>query len=249
MFLKLLFQPVRPFETTQSVNYKIKPGLFNKLLSIKPLSTLLFRSAKFKRKFTHCLINERIVEVPFVFQHLPRQSKARILDIGCCESTLSISLATLGYEITGVDLRPYELIHPNFSFVQGDMCRVQLPSNIFDMVISLSTLEHIGLESIYGSPASAETSDRAVISVIKRVLKPGGILLLTVPSASQPYKDKFMRAYTPTQLNKMLKGFKSVSIQFYRTDPNRQVWKRCQPNELDSYPNFGVALVEAIKQS
>lgn len=244
---QFIFQPVRPFETTQPVNFQFKPGLLYKLLSLKPLSTFIFRSSRQRERFTNRYVNERIVEIPFIFHHLPTKLPTQVLDIGCCESTLSLSLASLGYQVTGVDIRPYELTHPNLSFIQGDICEINFKKKRFDTIISLSTLEHIGLNSMYGSPATKRTSDILTISIIHKLLKPKGSLLLTVPSARLTYEDQFMRAYTPKQLNKMLALFTNISIQYFKADIKKNNWVPCQAQNLDTYPNFGVALIKAVK--
>src|SRR2546428_9643071 len=53
------------------------------------------------------VVVERVVEIPFVVRHVPPVANTRILDFGCTESPLPIHLASLGYQVTGVDLRPY----------------------------------------------------------------------------------------------------------------------------------------------
>src|ERR1700677_3043737 len=50
-------------------------------------------------------VNERIVEVPFSMAALGRVSPpARVLDIGSAESTFPLSAASLGYQVTALDL-------------------------------------------------------------------------------------------------------------------------------------------------
>ena len=58
------------------------------------------------------LVNERIVEQPFVFAALAAlPDGARILDVGGSESTVGLSLATLGHRVTVVDPRAHPLRH------------------------------------------------------------------------------------------------------------------------------------------
>ena len=46
-------------------------------------------------------VNERIVEIPYIFRALSRVAPdARVLDVGATESTVCLSLATLGYDVT-----------------------------------------------------------------------------------------------------------------------------------------------------
>ncbi len=90
------------------------------------------------------IVNERIIEMPFIFSELgARPGKLKILDVGCTNSWLSISLASLGHEVYGVDMRSYSFSHPNLVFFQGDV--LNLKETGFDAVVALSTLEHVGL--------------------------------------------------------------------------------------------------------
>src|SRR5207245_3446009 len=53
------------------------------------------------------VVVERVVEIPFVLQHLPPVAHARILDFGCTEAALPIHLARLRHPVPGADLTPY----------------------------------------------------------------------------------------------------------------------------------------------
>lgn len=87
---------------------------------------------------------ERIVEYPLVFSHLPK-TKAKILDVGCRYSLLPIQLASMGHQVYGIDLFDYRKRHPNFSFFKGDSLKPPFKKEFFDVVIAVSTVEHIGL--------------------------------------------------------------------------------------------------------
>lgn len=215
-------------------------------MGVKPFSSIMYVLPTLRKKFTQLDTNERIVELPFIFRHIPQNKKTNILDVGCLENTVSISLATFGHTVTGVDIREYELTHPNFTFIQGDICHIQLPKETYDYVICLSTLEHIGLDTLYGK-SNLKTSDIKALSVIHSSLKKGGTLLLTVPCAKNFSIDSFMRRYTPKKLEKMLEKFSKVSIHYYAPDSNHQVWLKSDENGLPEPPKFGVALISAQK--
>src|SRR5207249_9786836 len=49
-------------------------------------------------------VNERIVEIPYAFRALASIAQgAKVLDVGASESMVSLSLASLGYEVTAID--------------------------------------------------------------------------------------------------------------------------------------------------
>ena len=69
-------------------------------------------------------VNERIIEVPFVLQRLPKSG--RILDVGCSNSALSLQLACMGYQVTAIDVRHYPFSHPNLKFYQEDIAHCSI---------------------------------------------------------------------------------------------------------------------------
>src|SRR4030081_2990637 len=78
---------------------------------------------KYSRWLSYCIatdfkfnITERIVEVPFVLQHLCLPEHSRLLEFGCSQSLVSLQLASLGYEVSAVDIEDYPFSHPNLHF-------------------------------------------------------------------------------------------------------------------------------------
>lgn len=126
-------------------------------------------------------MNERIVEIPFAIAAVAALPKgATVLDLGCTESSLPVQLAALGYAVTGFDFRPYPYQHPNLTFVQGDMTQLPFEKETFASVLSISTLEHVGI-GFYADPQEVAQADKKAMAEIVRVLKPGGIFVLTAP--------------------------------------------------------------------
>ena len=132
-------------------------------------------------KIFHIVINERVADYPFVHQNIgiSLKGKGRILDVGCYGTKLVIELASLGYDVYGIDGIEYPLQHPNFTFVLGDICKTPFPDDFFDAVTAVSTIEHIGLGR-WGDPTYSD-GDKKAINEIKRILKPGGKAIITVP--------------------------------------------------------------------
>ena len=238
----MLWQPTRPFEFTSSVIDKLK----FKWLAVKPVSTLIFALPKLRKLLTARSINERIVETPFILGRLPPIG-AKILDVGACESPVSLMLASLGYAVTAVDLRPYPFSHPNLRVVQGDITHMNLKAE-YDAVICLSTLEHIGLP-VYGGRKIAG-GDRLAIRAMHKLLAPAGKLLLTTPAAPVGQLLPAWRVYSPPALTKLLKLFKSVRINYgIKSEPESWTVHSSLPANryLTSAVPTAVALIEAIK--
>ena len=156
---------------------------------------------------------ERVVERTWIARQLSAfLPGARLLDVGCDESTLALELASNGYEVTAIDVRPYPLRHPNLTVVQGDICDSGLPSDFFDGVISLSTIEHIGLGA-YGDSRSDLLA--TALSEIRRLLKPRGKFLITAPFGRSTITE-LHRVFDSEGLREVLAGFEIETLEFGR---------------------------------
>lgn len=198
------------------------------LASIKTISVLP------RKLFQKSLIidcNERIVEIPFVLQNLASVEKWKILDFGCAESLMPIFLASRGAEVIGVDLREYEFQHPNFSFVKGDFLSKKYKEESFDAIVAISAVEHCGL-NVYGSE-QYEKGDRKVIQQFRKILKPNGLLVLTIPFGKD-YVDDELRIYDSKQLSDLLKEFQIEKKEFYKKSDDLTYWYRCSEKECST---------------
>ncbi|CAN5278670.1 hypothetical protein BH20ACT16_BH20ACT16_14920 [soil metagenome] len=186
------------------------------------------------------LVNERIVEQPFVFGEIARLGRsARILDVGGSESTVGLSLATLGHSVTIVDPRPHPLAHPNLAHAACRLDELPVPSQRFDVAVVLSAVEHFGLES-YGLQGVDERLDLAALARLREHVAPGGLLVLTVPFSEQAGVDSFQRVYDELGLAELLRGWAvRTSLRVGRTD--RLTWELGRPSQ----ERHGVALVAA----
>ncbi len=186
------------------------------------------------------LVNERIVEQPFVFGALARlPSGARILDVGGSESTVGLSLATLGHRVTVVDPRAHPLRHPNLDHAACTLDELPVPAQPFDAAVALSAVEHFGLEH-YGRTAAHERLDLAALARLRELVAPGGVLVLTAPFGEQATVDDFQRVYDEEGLSELLRGWDvRRSLRAGRID--RLTWQLGAP----SRERHGVALVSA----
>ena len=140
-------------------------------------------------------VNERIIELPFVFSELPGDGRGhKLLEFGCTRSTLALSLASLGFEVTGVDLRPWDVEHPNFHFRQGNLLDLDLPT--FDFITSVSVIEHVGLGAYRERRDEGDLT--AVLRRLAQLLTPDGRAIITVP-CGQPSTDDFLRSFAPDE--------------------------------------------------
>lgn len=243
---RFAFVPVRPYQTTAPIVHHLKQNTLTNLWGWKPLASLLYATPSLRQQHTKLDTNERVIEVPWIFSQLDFAKPGKVLDIGWLESSVAVSLATAGFKVTGIDLRKGELTHPNLESVVGDICQNRFKTESFDYVILLSTLEHIGLDTMYGIVPTSSTDQRAVDECF-RVLKPGGKLLITTPVAKREHQDQFMRWYTVKRLEAMLKIWNNVSYDIYTPQHDRLYWQKTSVSALPEPPSFGVALLTAEK--
>lgn len=190
------------------------------------------------------LVNERIAEQPFVFgalAGLPQGS--RILDVGGSESTVGLSLATLGHRVTVVDPRPHPLAHPGLVHAPCRLDELTAPAERFDAAVALSAVEHFGLEHYGGEAPRDARADRAALERLRELVAPDGLLVLTVPFAARASIDGFQRVYDEAGLAELLAGWEvRTSLRVGRT--GRLTWELGRP----SRERHGVALVSAIRR-
>jgi len=91
-------------------------------------------------------------------------ARGRLLDIGCGNQPYRELFAPVIREYVGLDREWQE----RFPDVMGDVLHLPFPAETFDTVLMIQVLEHVP------DPASA-------LSEVRRVLKPGGRVILTAP--------------------------------------------------------------------
>jgi SAM-dependent methyltransferase len=186
-------------------------------------------------------VNERVVEIPYAFRALARlPAESRALDVGATESTVAFSLACLGYDVTAVDIRPYPLAHPRLRVVVGAIEDWE-DDRPFDVVLCLSTIEHIGLPA-YGAERK-EGADLATMRKLRELTAPGGLLVLTT-RFGKPAEDDFQRTYDRAGLERLLDGWSVEELSIRRRE-NATTWVVADEGSDDDIE--AVALVSATR--
>lgn len=163
----------------------------------------------------------RTIEYSFVWQHIGSFDRD-VLEIGCTGSMLAHKLAKMGYRIHAIDIRTYPFRHKRLNFCRGDARSIPFADDSFDVVYSVSTLEHIG-QGEYGDPID-ERGDVLTMKEIKRVCKIGGRILITT-SYAEKYRNILgvERYYDDVNLHKLVKKLKLKKKEYYT--PSKKVWK------------------------
>lgn len=178
-------------------------------------TSLILRLIRLQRRFlgSKRLVNERVIEYPYIFRRL--KSSGVVLDIGCTSSRLPIQLASLGYEVHGLDLLEYPFVHPHFHFHKKNLFE-WIPERQFDSVILLSVIEHFGL-GIYGDAKMAGDKDKEAVERITPWLKPRGQLLVTT-TYGKPCITHKHRIYNKERLDYIFPRsvYKRVDERYYQ---------------------------------
>lgn len=167
-------------------------------------------------------INERIAEIPFVFRELSRlPRRSRIIDVGSAESSVALSLATLGYDVTAVDPRGYGFAHPCLTEQRVGLAQLD-DADPFDAAIVLSVIEHVGIEHYEQHDGAG--ADRELMRSLRDLVRPGGVLLLTTPFGKS--RDAgFQRIYDDEGVRRLLEGWQVEHVE---------VVQRCSETEWRS---------------
>jgi SAM-dependent methyltransferase len=134
-------------------------------------------------------LDERIVEYPWVLSRLP-DGPLRLLDVGATLNHVPILRhpKVADKRLLFVGLAPTHVeIKDTISYLYDDARELIVRDEVFDIATCISTLEHIGLDNtqLYVDDARYAEHDLdgylPALADLRRVLKPDGRLILTVP--------------------------------------------------------------------
>jgi SAM-dependent methyltransferase len=142
-------------------------------------------------------LGTRIWEYSFILKQVLTKPGAKVLDIGIGNGDFSKVLTQLGYQVTGVDTFQDEwaglkegLDQSGISLIDGDARDLSMiPDNTYDISLLLSVIEHIPSNTIFCEKrqtwktkemlAEENPVKQRVIQEMSRVIKPGGMALIT----------------------------------------------------------------------
>ena len=131
-----------------------------------------------------------------------------ILDVGAGTGMLAEALTRFG-RVTALEAAPEALTHlerrNDLTIVRGILPNPDLPRGAYDLVTGFDVLEHI-------------EDDRSAMADIADVLRPGGLLLLTVPAHPALWSDHdeihhHFRRYRPGEVED-LAGGSGLAVRF-----------------------------------
>ena len=188
-------------------------------------------------------LDERVVEYPWLFERMAALApEGPVLDAGSVlnyervlrawheEQLPAVSIVTLAYEGHAF---PSDRVRYEFA----DLRELPYRSGWFSLVLSLSTLEHVGLDNtIYGSAAGAAprsdpgTEAGRALDEIARVTRSGGRLLVSVPYGIRSNRGWF-RIFDADELHHLISrpGWKDRTVRYFRA--RREGWRECEASD------------------
>lgn len=147
-----------------------------------------------------------------------------LLEIGCGEGRGVHLLADKVKSFTGIDKIP-EVVdslatkYPKAEFRQANIPPLAFEDAQFDTVISFQVIEHI-------------KNDRQYLEEIARVLKPGGVALITTPNIKKSLSRNpwHIREYTATQLKELCQPYFS-KVEMLGVTGNEKVLEYYEQNK------------------
>lgn len=153
-------------------------------------------------------------------QHLARYDfvqknytfSGRVLDVACGTGYGTMMLKNAGFDIIGVDIDAEQIkenqrVWGEERFNVADVMNLPYEDDSFDAVVSFETIEHV-------------YDGEAFFKEVKRVLKPGGIIICSTPNIKYTAHPEFhLKEYTPDEFyNLASKYFEEVKsfAQYFR---------------------------------
>ena len=156
----------------------------------------------------HCNINVRMREKPCL-ELLDAKPGEKVLDAGCGLGYFLLTLSKQGIECHGIDTSPESLdyvrehITPNVK--TGSCTSIPYENNTFDKILFCEVIEHV-------------EDDDAALQELRRVLKPGGRLVVSTPG----YEGWLTRTYLK-RLGHHEGGEKHARDGYYTKDLEKKV--------------------------
>jgi hypothetical protein len=166
-------------------------------------------------------LDERIVEYPWFLSRLP-SGPGKLLDAGSVLNHELIvshpSIAEKKLFISTLAPEPVAFWKRGINYVYEDLRDTCYRNDYFDWIVSLSTVEHIGLDNtlLYTRDKSKKEDDKTayckVLKEFRRILKPSGVLYLSFPFGK--YRDHgWFQVFDASMVDNVISVFSPSAVR------------------------------------
>lgn len=143
-----------------------------------------------------------------LFEEYNIKSGMRVLDYGCGSGFIVGQLQTRGYDAWGTDISREAIEYGTSQGIKNlhstDGIEVDFPDGSFDLILAMDVVEHID-------------DDKLVVEELKRLLRPGGRLIITVPAYQwmwgvQDEVSHHFRRYSMKSITQLVTNSSNLSI-------------------------------------
>lgn len=205
--------------------------------------------------------DERSIEYTWAVANLPR-TPGLLLDAGSALNHQQVlnapRLRNKTLHIMTLAPEPRCYWQRGISYLFCDLREIPIRDEFYDWVVSISVLEHIGCDNVPWGAAEVENRPRDFLLVmreLRRVLKPGGTLLLTVPFGAYRHL-RWLQVFDRPLLREAIEAFgpaQAVGETFYRYRPGRgwnvAIADECAASSFGAHGLFAeaIACVRLVK--
>jgi len=184
-------------------------------------------------------LDERVVEYPWFLSRLP-QAPGKLLDAGSVlnhDYVLSHRMLS-NKTISILTLAPESQCHwhRGISYVYGDLRECCYRDDYFDWIVSISTLEHVGMNNtrFYTTDSSKNEcrpdSHLKALLELRRILRVGGTLYLTLPYGRAQNRG-WLQIFDADGVARLLDAFRPASLQRAYFRYTQSGWQYSLPDE------------------
>ncbi len=158
-----------------------------------------------KNRFVRFVHNNRLENI---IKKLSNQKGKKILDAGCGEGHLIYKMwEVLNNQYYGIDITPVAVKNakircPFADIKEGDMLKMGYANNFFDIIICTEVLEHI-------------PEFKLVLKEFKRILRPGGLLIVSFPNEVWWTVSRFVLKRKPVRVPDHFNSFSPNKLRMF----------------------------------
>lgn len=175
------------------------------------------------------------IEWSWVASQMP-SGPGKILDFRSKGCSLGLLAAQRGFTVTALELEteqwPY--VHPQVHFVQGNIFTFPLPIGSFDFIINCSTIAPPDLAKRYNMSEERPDIDLEVMVRLHDLLRPAGIMLLTILIGQDTIVTPMCRVYGIQRLPRLLERYEVEKEVFWIKD-EQNCWRLIEKKDALSF--------------